>query len=159
PGYNPAIAQIRRTDTKYQYRDDKTITNQTDLNAAFTTGTLQHTAVAGIELAHDQQPSYAATDLFTNGRPPVTDLFNPDPYQTYRPAIAPTGATSDAHANSAAAYAFDTVKVNDKLQADLGLRFDRVSVDYNTVSTTGVAAEFGRVDRALSGRAGLVYKP
>ncbi len=29
----PTVAQIRRTDTKYQYRDDKTFNNQTDLTA------------------------------------------------------------------------------------------------------------------------------
>ncbi len=56
-------------------------------------------------------------------------------------------------------YAFDTVKVNEHVQADFGLRWDHVDVDYNTVSTAGVAANFGRVDQAVSGRAGLVYKP
>src|SRR4029077_7091317 len=104
-------------------------------------------------------PTYAAADLFINGRPPVTDLFNPDPFQAYTPAIARTGATSDATARSAGLYAFDTVKLTDTLQADFGLRGDRVSVDYNTVSATGAAANFGRVDKALSGRAGIVYKP
>ena len=79
PGYDPTVAQIRRTDTKYQYRDDRTINNQTDLTADFATGSVRHSAVTGLELAHDRQPSYAATDLFTNGRPPVTDLFHPDP--------------------------------------------------------------------------------
>ena len=54
---------------------------------------------------------------------------------------------------------FDTVELTDKLQADLGLRWDRIDVDYTTVSAAGVAAEFGRIDKALSGRAGLVYKP
>lgn len=160
PGYNPALAQIRRTDTKYQYRDDKTFTNQTDYNAAFSTGTLQHSAVAGLEIARDKQPSYAATDLFASARPPVTDLFNPDPEQLYLPTITPTGATSEAKSTSLAMYAFDTVKFNDKLQADLSLRWDRIDVDYITVAaTTLVRSEFGRLDRALSGRAGLVYKP
>jgi len=159
PGYNPALPQMRRTDTKYQYRDDKTITNQTDFNATFSTGGVQHEAVTGLEVARDSQPSYAAADLFTNGRPPVTDLFNPDPTQTYVAAIARTGATSDARSHSVAAYAFDTAKLTDKVQVDLGLRWDRIDVDYSTVSTAGVAADFGRVDKALSGRTGLVYKP
>jgi catecholate siderophore receptor len=159
PGYDPTVAQIRRTDTKYQYRDDKTVNNQTDLTAPFTTGSVQHTIVAGLELAHDSQPSYAATDLFSKGRPPLTDLYHPDPLQAYTPVIVPTGASSDASAQSAGIYAFDTVKLTDKLQADLGARWDRVSVDYTTVSVTGVAANFGRVDKAFSGRTGLVYKP
>lgn len=164
PGYDPTVPQIRRTDTKYQYRDDKTVTNQTDLTSAFKTGSVQHSVVAGIELAHDLQPSYAATDLFTNGRPPVTDLFHPDPTQAYAPAIARTGASSEAHATSAAMYAFDTVKLSDKVQADAGLRWDHVDVRYNTVAAStatgpGAETDFGRVDKALSGRVGLVYKP
>lgn len=159
PGYDPTVAQIRRTDTKYQYRDDRTATNVTDLRTSFATGALHHDGVAGVEVAADRQPSYSATDLFTNGRPPVTDLFHPDPYQGYAPAIAPTGATSKAHALSAAVYGFDTVKISEALQLDLGLRWDRVDVDYDTVSATGLAAQFGRVDKALSGRSGIVVKP
>jgi catecholate siderophore receptor len=159
PGFDPSIAQIRRTDTKYQYRDDRTVNNQTDLTTVFATGSLGHSAVVGVELAHDRQPSYAATDLFTNGRPPVTDLFNPDPTQSYDPAIARTGATSEARSTSVAAYAFDTIKFSDRLQADLGIRWDRIDVDYTTVSTSNAAAQFGRIDKAASGRAGIVYKP
>jgi catecholate siderophore receptor len=159
PGYDPTVAQIRRTDTKYQYRDDKTVSNQTDLTAAFGTGSVQHSMVTGLELAHDSQPSYAATDLFTKGRPPLTDLFHPDPLQAYTPVIVPTGAISDAQSQSAAVYVFDTVKLTDRWQADLGVRGDRVAVDYTTVSATAVAANFGRVDTAVSGRAGVVYKP
>ncbi len=159
PGFNPAIPQIRRTDTKYQYRDDQTITNQTDLSAPFETGSVSHSAVVGLELAHDKQPSYSATDLYTNGRPPVTDMYDPDPSQSYLPAIAKTGATSEARSNSVAAYAFDTLKFSDAVQADLGVRWDRIDVDYTTVSAANVKAEFGRVDSAVSGRAGIVYKP
>jgi catecholate siderophore receptor len=159
PGYDPAVAQIRRTDTKYQYRDDKTVSNQTDLTTSFGTGSVHHDVVTGLELARDSQPTHAATDLFTKGRPPLTDLYHPDPLQSYTPVIAPTGATSDASSQSAAVYAFDTVKLTDKLQADLGVRWDHVAVDYTTVSATGVSANFGRVDKAVSGRTGIVYKP
>lgn len=159
PFYDSSVAQIRRTDTKYQYRTDKTTTNITDLRTSFDTGAIKHDAVAGLELAFDRQPSHSATDLFTNGRPPVTDLYHPDPYQSYAPAIVPTGASSEAHAQSTAVYGFDTIKLHDKVQADLGLRWDRVDVDYETVSTAGVHAEFGRLDTATSGRIGLIYKP
>jgi catecholate siderophore receptor len=159
PGFNPLVPQIRRTDTKYQYRDDRTATNQTDLRASFATGAIRHNAVGGLELARDRQPSHAATDAFTDGRPPVTGLFNPDPDQLYTPSIVPTGATSEARSHSAAVYAFDTVALTSKLQVDLGARWDRIDVDYATVSAAGVAATFGRTDSALSGRTGLVFKP
>ena len=159
PGYDAAAYQLRRTDTKYQHRNDKVATNVTDLTSKFKTGAVFHSADVGLEFAADRQPTDAFTDLFANGRPPVVDLINPDPYVSYAPALAKTGATSDAHADSAAIYAFDTVKFTEHLQVDLGLRWDRVKIDYETVSTTGAVANFGRTDRATTGRAGVVYKP
>ena len=159
PGYNPNAYQLRRTDTKYQHRTDKVTTNQTDLTAQFRTGGVSHSADIGVEFAADRQPTYAFTDLFTNGRPPVIDLLNPDPFVSYTPAYAKTGATSNAVADSQAVYLFDTVHFGEHLQADLGVRYDRVKIDYETVSATGVVANFGRTDRATTGRAGLVYKP
>jgi catecholate siderophore receptor len=159
PGYNPAAAQIRRTDTKYQYRDDKAATNQTDLAADFGTGFVRHSADVGVEIARDRQPTYAVADLFTNGRPPVNDLFNPTPYIAYTPALARTGASADAKVQSAAAYAFDTISLTDHWQVDLGLRWDRVKIDYKSVAVNGVVTDFGRTDRALSGRSGLVFRP
>jgi len=129
------------------------------LQATFTIAGVRHDAVAGLELRQDSQPSYAATDAFTNGRPPVTDLFRPDPVQPYTPAIVKTGATSKARAHSTALYAFDTVKLSDRLQTDLGLRWDRIDVDYTTTLASGASSDFGRVDGAASGRAGIVYKP
>jgi catecholate siderophore receptor len=158
PGFNPAVAQIRRTDTKYQYREDKTVTNQADLTASFETGAIQHSADIGLELARDRQPSFAVTDAFANGRPPVTDLFNPTPSDSYVPALVRTGASSEARATSLALYAFDTVKLTDQVQVDLGARWDRIDVDYRTVAA-GVASVFGRTDKAVSGRSGVVYKP
>ena len=159
PGYNPSVPQLRRTDTKYLNRDDRVATNQTDLTTAFSTGRAVHSLDAGLEVARDHQPTYATVDLFTNGRPPVVDLFNPTPYAPYAPALARTGATSDARVLSTAVYAFDTVKFNNQWQADLGLRWDRIKIDYTSVAISGVATDFGRTDKAVTGRAGIVYKP
>jgi len=159
PGYNPSAFQMRRTDTKYQYRHDKVTSNQTDVSSEFSTGRVSHSADVGLEVAFDRQPTIGLTDLFTFGRPPVVDLLNPDPFVTYRPDIQKNGASTDARANSAAVYAFDTLKFDSHWQADLGVRFDHVKIDYTNVATTGVATEFGRVDNATTGRAGLVYKP
>ena len=82
---------------------------------------IEHDTDIGLEFAHDHQPTYAVTDLFTNGRPPVNDLFNPTPSIAYTPALAPTGATSDAHATTSAIYAFDAIKLSDRWRIDLGL--------------------------------------
>jgi catecholate siderophore receptor len=159
PGYDPTAFQMRRTDTKYQHRTDRVTTNQTDLTSQFNTGRVSHSADIGLEVAADRQPTYAFADTFGNGRPPVIDLLHPDPFVVYTPTYAKTGATSNADANSAAIYVFDTVHFNEHFQADLGVRYDHVKIDYETVSATGVVANFGRTDKATTGRAGLVYKP
>jgi outer membrane receptor for monomeric catechols len=65
-------------------------------------------------------------------------------------------ATLNAEADSQAVYLFDTVHFGEHFQADLALRYERVKIDYETVSATGVVANFGRTDRATTGRAGLV---
>jgi catecholate siderophore receptor len=159
PGFDPSLAQIRRTDTKYQYRDDRALINQTDLTLRFDTGRVRHAVVTGAELAHETQPSYGVTDAFSNGRPPVTDLFHPDPSDPYVPALVRTGASADGTANTVAAYAFDTIKAGERWQVDAGLRVDRVAVAFDNVLADGTATPYSRTDVAPSGRAGIVYKP
>jgi catecholate siderophore receptor len=159
PGFNPSGAQVRRTDAKYQVRTDATLVNQTDLTLRGTTGPVSHVVSTGVELSRDRQPSRALTDAFNSGRPPVTDLLNPDPSQPYLPSLVPTGASTVGTSRTVAAYAFDTMKIGDRWQADLGLRWDRVSAQYDTVAATGVRADFERVDRAPSGHAALLFKP
>ena len=159
PGFDPLLSQMRRTDTKYQERTDETIVNQTDVSLRMDTGPLGHSMTAGLELSRDRQPSYSLTDAFTNGRPPVTDLFHPDDTQVYDAALVPTGASTDGTSHTIAGYLFDTVKMGSRWQADLGLRWDHVSVDYDNVATTGARTEFTRTDAAPSGHAGIVFKP
>lgn len=159
PGFDPSVPQIRRTDTKYQYRNDRALINQTDLSLRFDTGRVTHSVVTGAEFAHESQPSYGVTDTFANGRPPVTDLFHPDPSDPYVPALTRTGASTKGTANTLAAYAFDTIKAGQRWQIDAGLRVDRVAVDFDNVLADGTATADSRTDVAPSGRAGVVYKP
>lgn len=165
PGFDPAQAQMRRTDTKYRNLDDRTVTNQTDVTLMFRTGEARHTLVTGLELTHEEQPAYSVTDTFANGRPPVTSLLAPNPNDVYQPSIQPTGATSEGVANTVAPYAFDTIELNDRWQVDGGLRWDHVAAHYTAVDApapgeaSGIATRFSRTDRAVSGRAGVVFKP
>jgi catecholate siderophore receptor len=159
PGFDPDAAQMRRTDTKYQFRTDRAFTSQTDLTWRTETGRLRHAIVGGVEVGREWQPSYGVTDAFTHGRPPVTDFFHPQPEQAYVPALVRTGASSDGRSRSAGAYLFDTIQPGDRWQVDLGMRWDRIAVDYRTVEASGETAEYRRVDAAPSGRAAVVFKP
>jgi catecholate siderophore receptor len=159
PGFDPSASQIRRTDTKYQERTDGSFVNLMDITLRFETGPIAHAVVTGAELAHERQPGYALTDRFSNGRPPVTSLFDPAPADPYTPDLVRTGASTDATSDTVAAYALDTITLSPRWQTSLGLRWDRVGVDYRATAADGIRADHRRTDAAPSGQAALVFKP
>ncbi len=178
PGFDPSIPQMRRTDVKYQDRNDRIIANQTTVVMDFGSDAAHHAIVAGVDLARESSTVHARADacipsdgsvpspsVCPGGRPPVTDLFSPNPHDAYTPAIYRTGAYTRAEADSIAAYLFDTLHLGERWELSAGLRRERFSVDYTSVAapvppaTGGVATHFNRTDDMTSWRAGIVYKP
>jgi catecholate siderophore receptor len=171
PGYDPTLVQIRRTDTKYQDRDDRIIANQTNVTLDFDTGAMKHAVVTGLEFSREESTSWtrvddcAITGQNNCPRPPVTDLFDPDPFQVYDGHIHRNGAYGQANADDVAAYAFDTLELSPQWQLSGGARWESFKVDYTGVAAPaagasgGVVTKFNREDENLSYRAGLVYKP
>jgi catecholate siderophore receptor len=159
PGYDPTVAQIRRTDTKYQDRRDEIIANQTDFTSHFQTGSIRHSSAVGVDVSRENQKSYSRADSYANGRPPVTDLYHPNPDDPYQPAIARTGASGSAVADSGAFYAFDSLEFGQQWLINLGGRYEIFDVSYRAVDAAGATERFQRTDDMLSWRAGLVFKP
>jgi catecholate siderophore receptor len=178
PGFDPSLLQIRRTDVKYQDREDEIFANQTNVSFDVDTGTARHAIVAGLELSRERSISFGnadycapadgsvpPVDLCPGGRPPVTDLFNPNPGDHYRAQIYRTGASSSAEADSIALYAFDTVHLGDRWELSAGIRQERFDVDATVTAATaadgtpGTVQRFSRRDDMTSWRAGVVYKP
>ena len=178
PGFDPDVPQIRRTDTKYQDRVDRIIANQTNLTLGFDTGAVRHAVVAGLELSREDSVSYAGADrcvppdgaapsplVCPGGRPPVTDIYHPDPDAPYQPQIYRTGASGQATGDDVAVYAFDTMQLDEHWELSAGLRRERFDVDVTSIAEpvapaqTGVATDFHRSDDMTSWRAGVVYKP
>jgi catecholate siderophore receptor len=93
------------------------------------------------------------------GVQPSTDLFNPDSSTRYISRLVRDGAVTDAAARSAAAFAFDTVELGQRVELNGGVRWDRFSLDYRTVNAAGAATTLERTDDLVSGRGGAVYKP
>lgn len=178
PGFDPTLPQMRRTDVKYQDRDDDILANQTNLAMTFGDESVYHALVAGIEASRETSTVHAKADaclpsngsvapvsVCPGGRPPVTSLYEPDPGDAYTPQIYRTGAYSLAQADSLAVYLFDTLHLGTRWELSAGLRRERFSVDYTNVAapvppaTGGVATQFSRTDDMTSWRAGVVYKP
>ena len=72
-------------------------------------------------------------------------------------AVRRAKSTSDA--TTFAVYAFDTLRIGQKLELNGGARFDRFSLDYQSVAPDGTLSPFERLDEVLTGRVGVVFKP
>lgn len=146
---------------------EKMLQAQLNLRADFITGDIEHTVVAGLESASEtSNPSFgfaSQTPFFDYGIPvPTTTLGNPV-YGPYT-GITATRLRSDADSDTLAAYLLDTLKLGEKWQLSLGLRWDRFDTGYSEqrLDVAGVETSSGRFninDTEASYRTALVYKP
>jgi catecholate siderophore receptor len=148
---------IRRTDWKSRDQADAILAAQNDVTSRFGTGALRHTLVTGVEVARETSENWNRIEQ--GGTPPSTDVFEPNPGDAFASHLVRDGAVNDATANSAAAYAFDTVAVTEHLQVNGGVRFDRFALDYLTRSAAGVDTRLEQTDTMTSWRGGVVIKP
>lgn len=142
---------------------DDIFDNQTDVTAKFQTGSIEHSAVFGGSY------SYEKTDRgFRSGgaipalRFTPTTLLNPNPRDVYAGGYIISPLRGDVTAKTVAAYLFDTIRFNKQWEFVGGLRWDRFDVKGVNVNTTpdpDVFVPLARVDKLLSGRASLIFKP
>jgi catecholate siderophore receptor len=139
-----------------QSRDmiDEIVSNQTTANVRLQTGKLHHAIATGLEFSRETSENFARSGPTA----PTADLFNPNPNDPYPGPITRTGASTRGTADSASAYAFDTVSIG-QWEFSGGLRFDRFEAETEAVAVGGVVTPFERTDNAVSWRAGAVYKP
>jgi len=165
PSIDPAT-EARRDDVKFQDRVDEILANQTGITGKFESGLLKHTFATGLEFSREQTENYAKARNTTGFTPQQiqqpTSLFAPTPDDQPLGAITLTGARTEAVADSAAAYAFDTLQFGPRWELTGGARLERFNVDYRSLAANGTAVAgfpLQRTDDMLSWRAGLVYKP
>jgi catecholate siderophore receptor len=130
--------------------EDRIWDNQTDLKATFSTGPVGHTLVTGLDLAIERNIRKVRTAPAM-----TTTLFNPNPDDVYTGTITLSPLVGDVTGESIAAYAFDNVRFHRKFELNGGLRWDYFEVD----GVNTIAQPVNRIDRMLSGRVGIVYKP
>ncbi|MDT4829805.1 putative TonB-dependent receptor BfrD [compost metagenome] len=125
----------------------KTLVNQTDIFGEFFTGGLQHNYSAGLEFSRetiDQKDRYSV-------RPgAVADLDNPNPHDPFPPVTRGTGAVTETKQDVRAAYVFDTLKLHEQWDLNLGLRYDDYYVTNGSDSNSS---------EMLNYQVGLVFKP
>jgi catecholate siderophore receptor len=135
--------------------EERPLTSQTDLIAAFTTGSLRHQFLAGLELAQESADrwSYAPT-----GTIPAATVGDPDPYPVLPAGFfrrVRTGQVS-FEADTVGLYAQDMVEFMPKWKLLVGVRWDRMDADYRRAAPLG---PLQRTDRVWSYRTGLIYQP
>jgi catecholate siderophore receptor len=130
--------------------EDKVWDNQTDFIARFSTGSVEHALVTGIDILREN--NIRRTRTAGNMQ---TTLLNPNPDDVFTGPITLGPIVGDVTANSQALFLFDTAKLGKKWELNGGLRWDRFDAD--GITFTGVPVS--RVDRMLSVRAGAVFKP
>ncbi len=130
-------------------RHSEMLFNQTDLTGSFSTGSVQHSFASGLEFSREVLKSGS----FTNGsNPPLADLLDPDPRDPVGGSgiFDPTAYGTPTKTETIGAYVFDTVKLTEQFELNLGLRFDSYKV------TSGANS---RRDDRFNYQVGLVYKP
>jgi catecholate siderophore receptor len=154
--YNPAtnLVTIARQGNE---RANNILSNQTSLNAGFSTGHLRHSTALGLEYTFEQQFSPTLGGLGT--RAPV-DIFFPnvdEPVVGYAPAR--TGAFTKGTTSTVGAYLFDTVDIGARWQVVGSVRVERYDTTYRAVNATGATTtDLDGADVLLSGKAGVVYR-
>jgi catecholate siderophore receptor len=148
---------IRRTDWKSRDQIDGIFSNQTDWTSRFSTGRADHALVTGVEISREQDINH--TRVETGPAAPDTDLFRPNPDDPYVGALARNGAKAEGIATTAALYAFDTLRLDDRWELSGGLRWDAFNLDYLSVNAAAAETRFDRTDYMLSWRSGLVFEP
>lgn len=151
--------------------------NQTDLQAKFNTGFVEHSLVTGIEFSYQDTHNRGYNVLSASGgtigstcTPALlasgncTSLYDPSPKDSWDGQITDSLAYTDTDTKTSAGYVFDTLKFNDQWSLNLGLRYDDYEVRSSGYSTGGrgsVAGNFKRenTSQLWNYQVGITYKP
>ncbi|WP_448679336.1 TonB-dependent receptor [Pseudomonas nicosulfuronedens] len=149
--------------------------NQTDLKATFDTGFVGHTLVTGMEFSYEDVHNrpYVITpgggsgnactpSLIASGD--CTSLNKPTPGDHWTGSITDSAAYTDTDTKTASAYVFDTLKLSEQWDLNLGLRYDDFETRSSGYSTGGRNSPVGDFDRQNNShfwnyQVGVVYKP
>ena len=170
---DPSSWTLARSLPTFKHQSNRILTNQTNLTANFASGRVIHNLSAGIELTEEKASDVGMAPLDASAWP-AANLYHPDP-RVGGLRYGPSGAWSTGTTDTAAAYAFDTLKFGERWQVTAGLRLDRYTTRFQSVAlcgernspdcgtlpadtpVPGLAARI--VDTLPNGKLGVLYKP
>ncbi|MEO8004614.1 MAG: TonB-dependent siderophore receptor [Betaproteobacteria bacterium] len=150
-----------RQHTKARDNDDKVLINQTELTWKVETGAIKHTVLTGLELGDEKLNRWNYT--FAGTTTSNTSLLDPDPYSSLNYTKTPN-QRNPSEAKTAAIYVQDQVEFSPQWKALAGLRYEyydaeAVTEGYFSGVPTATGGPFSRVDKMLTGRAGVIWQP
>ncbi|WP_375592228.1 catecholate siderophore receptor Fiu [Chitiniphilus eburneus] len=170
---DPSTWTLARSSPTFKNQTNEILTNQTNVNATLVTGGITHDLSAGIEFIQEKQ-----TNLSTvrTGNWPAANLYDPDPNVSGM-TWALNGGHADGETRTAAAYLFDTLKLNEQWQINGGMRVERYKTEYQNIAACGgtgnsaipcngaatgtlvTAADLDDSDTLFNWKLGVLYKP
>jgi catecholate siderophore receptor len=157
--FDPVTGLVTRA-RQINERINRNLTNQTNLNFEFMTGSLSHSMSTGVEYAKEKQISPGRTGA---GTAPAADIYHPNPHdQVTGFAPARTGAFTDGETTTVAGYGFDTIELSRQWQFSAGMRVERYDTDFLSVAIPGSGIadiKLNTSDTLTSWNTGLVFKP
>lgn len=136
------------------------VSNVSDLNARFSTGTLEHNLLVGLEVSHEKRENYR-TNLSDSAY--RVNVANPNPF-VVSPLAATTAAT-ESSADAVGIYMQDQIKVTEWLELLGGVRFDNFSANSTVYTITRATGAHSAITNLKSDnsfttyRAGVVLHP
>lgn len=135
----------------------RNIFNQTDLSYGWRTGRVRHTFLAGAEVGRQLTDNLRNTGFFNNTLTSIqAPLSNPTINIPITFRQSATDANNHLRTNLLATYAQDQIELSRHVQLVVGLRFDYFDLLFHNNRT---GEELRRIDRLVSPRAGIVFKP
>lgn len=125
--------------------------NQTDLVFDTATGNIRHRLLVGAELGRQDTDNLRMNGAFPAGN--RVTLANP---RFTGPVVFTPNRENSSQADTFAVYAQDQIEFSPAWMAVVGVRYDRVSIDMDDITS---GQHFSSRDGMWSPRAGLIYKP
>lgn len=165
PQYSHTTRQVSFARQTNGLRDFDIFSNQTSINAEFSTGAIKHELVGGVEYTREKQD----TRNYLSTTPVPTPPFVPGtigaPWEP-NPGMSLSTRPRDplfyqrGETETIGVYVFDTLHLSEKWILSGGLRMDSYDAEYKSRTTAGVVAgPFRAEDEVFSGKVALTYKP
>jgi catecholate siderophore receptor len=139
------------------------VINQTDLNARFATGAIEHTLLVGFEYGHQKTANLREEGFFPTATNPtgVTTIFATIANPTIRRpdirwAPGPSSPANRGTAEVVAGYVQDQIELSPTLQLVAGVRFEHFRTDVTNLRNN---VRVNVTNDLWSPRGGLIFKP